>query len=171
MNITIEQTNELSDADKLTLWGWGDDIFQTRDYALQWRPKDLHLIARLSDGTAVSKVSVLRHTLEVRSRELTVGGVGGVVTVPTMQKQGLARLLMDRAVTVMRDEMRVSQALLFCLEFMRPYYASLGWKLITDPVLIEQPEGRRVSPVGAMAYSLGAEQFPNGEIQLNSAPW
>lgn len=168
----IEITTLLTEADKATLWGWGDDIFKTRALALEWRPKEWHLIIR-DEQSAISKVSVLRHEILVAGQPIEVAGVGGVVTVPRAQHRGLARLLMSRAARFIRDELGLEFGVLFCLEFMAAFYRSLGWIELHDDVVIEQSDGRHVLPAELRLMHLDLTQRPwsAGAVELRSAPW
>ena len=88
----IRQAEVLTDEEKQLLFGWGENIFGIAALKLSWRPKDLHFLL-YADGEPVSHVGVLKHTVSVNGEPATVGGVGGVVTVPGAQKKGLARRL------------------------------------------------------------------------------
>ena len=88
----IRQTEALTDEEEQLLFGWGEDIFGVAALKLSWRPKDLHFLL-YADGEPVSHVGVLKHAVSVNGEPATVGGVGGVVTVPGAQKKGLARRL------------------------------------------------------------------------------
>jgi GNAT superfamily N-acetyltransferase len=168
----VEITTLLNDADKSALWGWGDDIFRTRALALEWRPKEWHLIAR-EEGRALSKVSVLRHTVAVAAERIEVGGIGGVVTVPQAQHRGLARALMLQAQSFMRENLGVDFGFLFCLQFMLGFYAELGWIRIEEQTVINQSDGRHLLPpeLNAMILPLASRSWPAGNIELESLPW
>lgn len=169
MTKEIKQAEFLTDAEKQQLFGWGDDIFGVSCLNLHWRPKDSHFILYV-DGQAVSHVGVLKHVVSVGGEPLTVGGIGGVVTVPAEQKRGHARELMQCA-TRMFEEWRVDAGLLFCFKRMVAYYESQGWRTVERQVLIEQPAGERTSPLEVMALTFGERSWPNGEVKLNSLPW
>jgi GNAT superfamily N-acetyltransferase len=102
MTTEIRQTESLTDAEKQQFFDWGDDIFGAANLNLRWRPKDVHFVLYV-DGTAVSHVGVLKHVVSVAGQAVTVGGVGGVVTVPAKQKRGYARELMQHAVRLFEE--------------------------------------------------------------------
>ena len=77
----IRQTEALTDEEKQLLFGWGENIFGVAALKLSWRPKDLHFLL-CADGEPVTHVGVVKHTVSVNGEPATVGGVGGVVTVP-----------------------------------------------------------------------------------------
>ena len=169
MTKEIRQAYFLTDAEKEKLFGWGDDIFGATDLNLRWRPKDLHFLVDL-DGEAVSHVGVLRHEVSVAGQLLTVGGVGGVVTIPAFQKKGYARELMQHTARFF-ENWQVDAGLLFCLRRRVPYYESQGWQVVPHPVLVEQPSGEIASPLEVMVLPLGKGRWPDGKVKLNSFPW
>ncbi|MGH9900868.1 MAG: GNAT family N-acetyltransferase [Pyrinomonadaceae bacterium] len=166
----IKRCEALSDAEKQQLFGWGEDIFGVTSLGLRWRPKDLHFLL-YRDGSAVSHVGLLRHVVRVGGEPVTVGGVGGVVTIPAAQGKGFARGLLGRAVDFFGREWGADAGLLFCLGRMVPFYESMGWNVVDPPVLIEQPAGKVASPLPVMALPCGGRGWPNGQVELDSLPW
>ena len=165
----IRQVDSLTDAEQQLLFGWGDDIFGAASLYLRWRPKDVHFLIYL-DGAAVSHVGVLKHAVTVDGQSVTVGGVGGVVTVPEGRRRGFARELMQQATRLLAD-WKVDAGLLFCLPRMVPFYASQGWQVVEQTVLIDQPSGQIASPLQVMVLPLDGRPWPDGEVKLNSFPW
>lgn len=168
--LDVEITRELSDVDKASLWGWGTDIFRTESLGLKWRPKEWHLIAR-EGQRAISKVSLLKHTVTVGELHISVGGVGGVVTVPEAQRRGLASALMARAALFVRDDLGCNFGFLFCLDDKVGFYKALGWQLVTVPVVVLQPHGEIVMSLNAMTLQLGPARWPDAPVNLLSEPW
>lgn len=167
--IEIIQTDNLTKAQQEKLFGWGDDIFGADDLNLQWRPKDLHFLLKVS-GETVSHVGVLTHEVSVAGQRITVGGVGGVVTPPAWQKRGYARALMQHAARFF-ETARLDAGFLFCLRRRVPFYESQAWRLVKYPVLIQQPSGEMVAPLEAMVLPIGERRWPEGDVKLNSFPW
>ena len=167
--IKIKQTESLSGDEWQKLFGWGEDIFGADDLKLTWRPKDLHFLL-YEDEEPASHVGVLKHTILVGENPVTVGGVGGVVTVPEAQKKGYAARLMRRVAEFFEREWQTQAGLLFCLPRMVDFYESLGWQKVEEPILIEQPEGTITSPMGIMVLPLG-NAWQSGTVELKSLPW
>jgi GNAT superfamily N-acetyltransferase len=165
----IRQTEFLTEVEKQKLFDWGDDIFGASSLELRWRGKDYHFLLYIDDSP-VSHVGVLKHVVSVAGQPITVGGVGGVVTVPEEQNRGHARELMQHA-TRLLAAWRVAAGLLFCLRRMVPFYESQGWQVVNYPVLIEQPDGAINSPLEVMVLPLGERPWPDGKIKLDSFPW
>jgi len=169
LNIEIIQTDNLTEAQKEKLFGWGDDIFGADDLNLSWRPKDLHFLLQVL-GETVSHVGVLTHEVTIDGNAVSVGGVGGVVTSPAWQKRGYARTLMQHAARFF-ESAQVEAGFLFCLRRRVPFYESQGWRLVKYPVLIQQPSGEMLAPLEAMMLPIGERSWPEGETKLNSFPW
>ncbi|MEM8612611.1 MAG: GNAT family N-acetyltransferase [Cyanobacteria bacterium P01_H01_bin.105] len=166
----IRQAKSLSDEEKQRLFGWGKNIFGVETFNLRWRPKDLHFLF-YSNGELTSHVGVLAHIVTVNGESVTVGGVGGVVTTPKAQKQGYARRLMQHTAQFLECEWKVAAGLLFCLPGMMAYYEALGWQRVEGSVLVEQPNGKIISPLFVMTLPLHKGEYLNGRIELCSLPW
>lgn len=169
MTEEIKISESLSDIEKQQLFGWGKDIFGAESLNLHWRPKELHLLLYAREK-AVSHVGLLKHTVSVEGRAVTVGGVGGVVTVPEMQKREYAWLLMRHAAKLF-GEWEVDAGLLFCLQRMVAFYGSLGWQVVGQPVMIEQPDGKIASPLQVMVLPSNGHVWRDGSVELDSLPW
>jgi GNAT superfamily N-acetyltransferase len=165
----IRQADSLTDAETEKLFGWGDDIFGAADLELHWRPKDVHFLMEV-EGETVSHVGVLKHEVSIAGQPVTVGGVGGVVTIPAFQKRGYARELMRHAASFL-EQWKVDAGLLFCLRRRVSYYESQGWQVLKSPVTIRQPGGEVVSPLEVMVLPLARSSWPDSEVHLNSFPW
>ncbi len=170
MNFEIRQADILTDEENRILFHWGENIFGDLTHQLTWRPKHLHFVL-YADEKPVSHVGLLRHEVKVGDEPVKVAGVGGVVTVPAVQKQGVARKLMQHAARFMDTEWDVDAGLLFCLPKMEAYYARLGWQTIDGPVIVDQPTGRVASPLLVMVLTFHNQAWPKGEVDLQSLPW
>ena len=166
----IRQTESLTDKEKQQLFGWGENIFGVETLHLSWRPKDLHFLV-YAESEPISHVGILKHRITVDGEVVTVGGIGGVVTVPEAQKKGLARRLMQHTAEFLEHNWKVAAGLLFCSSEMMSYYEALGWQRVEGPVLVEQPSGKITSPLPVMVLPIHQEEWPDGSIELRSLPW
>ena len=170
MIVSVRLTNRLRDDERRHLFDWGEDLFGVGDLKLKWRPKELHFVVEAS-GRAVSHVGLLRHTLLVGTRQVTVGGVGGVITRGDEQARGYASLALERATNFMRDELDVEFGFLFCRDPLVAFYQRHGWRLIGAPVTVEQgEEPSLLMPLNSMVLSWRRE-WPDGNVNLKSLPW
>lgn len=91
MGLQIRRTQTMSAAEQQHLFRWSADPFGVAHLGLEWRPKDVHLLLE-RDGQPVSHVGVLRHDVHSGGRLVRMAGIGGVITVPEAQRQGLRRV-------------------------------------------------------------------------------
>ena len=170
MSEAIRVVRELTDEERKRLFGWGEHIFGVDDLKYTWRPKEIHIVLDV-DGQAASHVGLIDHTVDVSGQRVRVGGVGGVATNGELHGRGYAQKTLRYAEQYMRDEMKVEFGLLFCLDPLKPFYERQGWLLLGEPVWIEQPAGRMVSPLNVMVLPFGDRVWPQGSVDLRSLPW
>ena len=169
--ITIRQTDRLTEAEHHQLFGWGENIFGDDGLGIQWRPKEVHFLLSV-EGKLVSHVGALKHPIKLDQQQLMVGGVGSVVTIPSAQRQGYAGQLLRHVVQVFQQEWQVEAGILFCNPAKQAFYGSLGWQPVTCPVWMEQPKGRMVSLVPVMIMPFQPiEISPASLLDLQSQPW
>lgn len=170
MGVEIRLERSFTDEERETLFGWGKDIFGLEDRLYSWRPKEWHFIT-YEDGRAVSHVGVLKTTVRAGGREVTVGGVGGVVTVPEAQGRRHVHAAMRRAVEFICEKLKVEFGMLFCLQRLAPFYARQGWQLVEETIEFEQPAGTTVSPFRVMILPCGERVWPAGRVEVGGHPW
>ncbi|HEX8558990.1 MAG TPA: GNAT family N-acetyltransferase [Pyrinomonadaceae bacterium] len=170
MAAEIRYSEALTDEERAALYGWGENIFGIEDAAYRWRPKDFHFITE-EGGRPLSHVGLVRTTVRVGGREVTVGGLGGVVTRPEAQGRRLVHAAMLRAAEFMCAELGVEFGMLFCLPRLAPFYERQGWRLVADEVEIEQPDGPLVWPYHVMVRPCGQRDWPAGRIEVGGLPW
>ena len=170
MTVEIRLADNFLEEDRRRLYGWGEDIFNLAAYDLEWRPKDQHVFVAV-DNLVISHVGLLRHSVRVGGRPVIVGGVGGVVTVPDMHRQGYAQRALRYAESFMCQEMGVEFGLLFCREQLVSFYQRLGWRSVEEPVEFDQPSGKMVSPFTVMVLPCSGQAWPAGTTYLESLPW
>ncbi|NJL99003.1 MAG: GNAT family N-acetyltransferase [Synechococcaceae cyanobacterium SM2_3_2] len=169
--ITIRQTDSLTADEDHQLFEWGENIFGDDLFDIQWRPKEVHFLLSVG-GELVSHVGALKHPIKLDQRLLIVGGVGGVVTIPSAQRQGYASQLLRHVVQVFQQEWQVEAGILFCSPAKQAFYESLGWQPVTCPVWVEQPKGRMVSRLPVMIMPFQSIEISSvGLLDLQSQPW
>jgi hypothetical protein len=170
LGVEIRFAEALTDAERQTLFGWGEDIFGAEDRLYTWRPKDYHFITE-EDGRPLSHVGVLKATVKAGGRDVTVGGIGGVVTRPEAQGRRYVYAAMQRATEFMCEELKVDAGMLFCLQRLMSFYARQGWQLLEEEIEFDQPSGRLVSPFRVMVLPCGAYEWPSGRVEVEGLPW
>jgi GNAT superfamily N-acetyltransferase len=168
--LEIRLTQTVTEEDRQTLFGWGDDIFRARGIRFHCRKSDVHYLGTV-DGHLVSHAGMVQVEVRVAGRPMMVGGIGGVVTVGTAQRKGYARRMLQQALAYMGETWQVEFGMLFCLPHVLPFYAGLGWQQIASPISIEQPEGRVPSPLAAMVMPREhGRRWPAGPVETD-LPW
>jgi GNAT superfamily N-acetyltransferase len=118
----------------------------------------------------LSNIGIVLRRGTIAGREVDIGGIGAVATLPSERPRGLASQGLAQAMEFLHDH-GASFGLLVCREMMLPFYGRLGWRSYTDPVFVMR-FGERVrfdlSPV--MVIELG-EARVEGEIDLCGPPW
>lgn len=123
-------------------------------------------------GELVAKVGLLVREIIHNGEAKTIGGVGGVMTHPAKQGQGLASQAMREASRIFDEELNVSFALLFCLPNLVEFYKRLKWKPFQGTVFVEQPKGKiEFTANGAMVLDVKEQAPLNGSLDLNGLPW
>ena len=169
---TIATVPALNDEDKRRLFEWGTDIFGPPGplKSVQFRPADVHVLVS-ENGCAVSHVGLIRHAMNLKAREVVIGGIGAVVTHKQFQGKGLAARGMIYAVEYIRNEWHADFGLLFCRDYMIDYYRNLKWRLNENKVIVEQPSGRTVIAMDTMVMEFTEDRWPEENVELKSLPW
>lgn len=95
-------------------------------------------------------------------------GIGGVMTSPTLRKQGCASAAMRRAAELMDG---VDFGLLFCEPHNVKFYGGLGWRVFGGTVACTQPSGPMMfDMMPTMILPLRAAP-ERGAVDLCGLPW
>ncbi len=120
----------------------------------------------------VAKVGLLMREIISNGESKSIGGIGGVMTDPAKQGQGLASQAMREASRLFDEELKVAFALLFCRPHLVEFYKRLMWKPFQGQVFVEQPNGKvEFSANGAMVLDVKESAPLKGTLDLNGLPW
>lgn len=120
----------------------------------------------------VSRVGLLVREIDYEGAIKRVGGIGGVMTHPAKQGQGLASQGMREAANRFDTDLNVSFALLFCRPHLVEFYKRLKWKPFQGKVYVEQPHGKvEFSSHGPMVLDVKEKAPLDGVLDLNGLPW
>jgi hypothetical protein len=170
LSAEIRFAEALTEEERQALFGWGENIFGIEDAGYRWRPKDYHFVTE-EGGRVVSHVGVIKTSVGVGGRAVTVGGVGGVVTIPEAQGRRHVHAAMLQATEFICHELGAEFGMLFCLPRLAPFYARQGWQMVEDEVEIEQPAGRVLWPYHVMVRPCGDRAWPAGKVEVGGLPW
>ena len=162
--------DSLSDEVRRALFEWDPDPFQSKIWNLTWRPQQQHLVSWEGEQPA-SHIGLVRETVYVGKEPITVGGLGGVITLPAFRGRGLAQSGLRKAEQFFAEEWKLQHALLFCFPLMRAFYVSLGWSVREQPVQVQQPQGVIHMQTITMVKALGGAIWPEGTIEIHGCPW
>jgi len=172
MSIEIRRVKSLSDEESKRLYGWSDDVFGSAHLDIRCRPTAWRFLV-YADEKVVSQAGVLNHVVTIGNLKVRVGGIGGVVTVPSARLKGYARAVLQAALDFMREEWEAEFGFLLCLDGMIPFYQKLGWQKVVDTVVMDQPSGNMPLPSGlsAVVFPYKGKEWPAGTVEMNSMPW
>jgi GNAT superfamily N-acetyltransferase len=172
MKIEINSRREAPEAEREQVGAWVARIFADDANNLVWSSDDWCVLVKL-DGQMVSHVGIVERTGTVNGQPVKLGGIGGVATLPDWRRHGYAEAALRTAAGFMRNELRVEFGLLICGAHMMPYYAKLGWQLVTGPLMFDQPKGKTTfdACTKIMVLPCNKHDWPPGVIDLCGPPW
>ena len=170
MSVEIRYAEALTEEERQALFFWDEHVFGLEDASYRWRPKDYHFVTE-ADGEPVSHVGLIKTTVSVGGRQITVGGIGGVATRPEAQGRRLVHAAMEQVQEFIRHELGAEFGMLFCLPRLEPFYARQGWQALEDEVEIDQPSGKVVWPYRVMVKPCGERVWPAGRVEVGGLPW
>jgi GNAT superfamily N-acetyltransferase len=134
-----------------------------------WAQADKRIFARLNGETVCHAGLYLREAKD-GTREVRVGGIGGVMTLPEARRHGCAGEVLRAAAEVMKGE-GCDFGLLFCETHNVAFYERLGWRKFRGEVFCEQPTGRvRFDIMHTMVLPVSSEP-QSSAIDLCGLPW
>ncbi|HEY7066920.1 MAG TPA: GNAT family N-acetyltransferase [Chloroflexota bacterium] len=151
-------------------FGWGTDLFGVASYRLQWATPQWRFLVRLLDKPIVH-VAVLRRIVTVGGQSEPVGGITRLITIPQQRNRGFATFTLYHAVHFVAEDLGLAFAMGFASDRMVPFYRQRGWHELDARIVIDQPDGKRLSPVAALVLPCGIEQWPPGEVDICGLPW
>lgn len=120
----------------------------------------------------VTRVGLIRREILNDGVTKIIGGIGGVMTHPAKQGQGLASQAMREASKYLDADLNVSYAILFCRPHLVEFYKRFMWNPFQGKVFVEQSQGEvEFSANGAMVLDVREQAPLNGILNLNGLPW
>lgn len=136
----------------------------------QWATGDWYVIGRQS-GRIVCQLGIVDRQALVGKTTVRLGGIGGVATLPELQGRGLGSAVLKFAGEYMHKTMGVDFGLLVCETAMVPFYEKLGWLLVKEPMVFDQPGSKVTWHEETMILPCRQINFPAGIIDLCGLPW
>lgn len=167
----VVELGELSAADRAQLEGDETDPFDGAGSPVQFRAKERHVALRDTGGSLIASAGLTRSEAEVGGTRFEVVGIGGVIVNAAHRGQGLARTVVEAAVDRARAE-GPDFAILFCHADRVGLYLRLGFRPITERVLVRQPHGYVPIPQRTMWRPLhDGAVWPAGPPVIHTLPF
>ena len=135
-------------------------------------PPIYSVLAR-EEGRIIGHIAVVVRTITTTwNFRYNVASIQGVCIAPDRRHIGLARRLLQDALRE-AESRGFLFAILYCKEFLVPYYTSQGWKLADDSVVMWNSRDLPISMRSncPMYYELREVSFPEGPLDVHSPSW
>lgn len=167
----IVDLGRLTDGERAELEGDEDDPFDGAGITLRFRPKDRHVAIPGSDGRLVASAGLTVAEVEVAAKRIPVVGVGGVIVNHNHRGCGLARQIVEEALSRARA-MGPPFVILFCHDDRVGLYTRLGFVEITLPVSVKQAHSFETMPMRTMWFALHPDaSWPDGPVRVHGLPF
>lgn len=123
------------------------------------------------DGMPVAQIGILPRTITINQKPLLVAGASFLVTEPEYRGRGFATVIMNEAVSFVRDKLELPCVLLTCKPRLESLYSGMGWRTVSEPNIFLQPTGSRSCGGLIMIYECGRTPWPDGRIDFCGLPW
>ena len=123
------------------------------------------------DEDMVSNVHIIQRTILVGDHPVKIGGVGNIATKVEWRQRGFATSALKVAMDFLSDPLQVDFGLMIATENVIQRYEKCGWKLISNTMLIEQPDGHRAFSIPILILPVCRDTWPKGQIDLCGLPW
>jgi predicted N-acetyltransferase YhbS len=169
--VEVVEFGEMTAERRVELEGDERDPFDSGRVTLRFRPKDRHVGLRDGAGRLVASTGFVVVEVEVDGLRFAAVGLGGVIVNASHRGRGLGRQIVQAAIAK-ASTLGPRFALLFCHDDRTGLYRKVGFREVSDEVLVEQPSGLAPMPQRAMWRGLtpGAV-WPPGPVVVHSLPF
>lgn len=162
-HMTADQRDELQ--------GDEDDPFGAAGITLEFQRKERHVALSDERGRLVASAGMVVVEVEVASERFPVVGLGGVIVNADYRGRGLARTVVNAAITT-AGTLGPRFMLLFCHPDRTGLYDRLGWGEVRPPVRVQQPDGFAEMPMRTMWRALtDGARWPSGDLTVRGLPF
>ena len=147
------------------------DIF--RQHRIWHSTPPIYSVIIREKGQIIGHIAVVVRTITTTwNFRYNVASIQGVCIAPKKRRAGLARRLLQAALQE-AERRGFLFAILYCKEFLVPYYLSQGWKLADDSIVMWNSRDLPISMQSncPMYYELGEVLFPEGPLDVHSPTW
>jgi aminoglycoside 2'-N-acetyltransferase I len=137
---------------------------------LKWAKPDWAVMV-WEDDDMVSNIHIIERTIKVGGEPVKLGGVGNIATKVEWRKRGYASSALKVAQSFLLDSLHVDFGLMIATKEMIPRYEKVGWSVIADSLLVDQPDGNTRLNYPVMVLPVLKQDWPEGTIDLCGLPW
>ncbi len=137
---------------------------------IKWAKPDWAVMV-WEDEDMVSNIHIIERTVKVGVEKVKLAGVGNIATKVEWRKRGYASSALDFARSFLLNSLHVDFGLMIATKEMVPRYEKVGWRVIADQMLVDQPDGKITLNYPVMVLSVLKDDWPKGPIDLCGLPW
>jgi predicted acetyltransferase len=171
MNVEIKSTQNETASEKVFIDNWLDKIFSPENNGIEWVTSVDWRVFLFDNNVLVSNVEIIERDALIGSSQVTLGGIGGVSTLPEFRNRGFARMAMEHADNFILEQLQVDFGLLLTGNDIAPFYEKLGWSICKNPLYFDQSTGKTLSDDVTMILPNKNRLWPEGNIDLCGLPW
>jgi GNAT superfamily N-acetyltransferase len=141
--------------------------------ALTWQDKSAmgFCLQTYRDGELAGFAHVFPRLGGLDGAAMLMGCLGTVMTAKAHQRQGVASATVEAANEIILGNFQADFGVLLCKTSLVPFYERLGWRLMTNPVLAEQPAGKiRWAHAAMLLFGARVKTLPE-ELDLCGLPF
>ena len=172
-DLDAEERAQLDAMEKLCFPAWSGGVESTEhkdEVQIEWSGSHWAVLGKI-DGRLVSQVGLIKREVKVGGVPVWVGGVGGVMTHPAYQRQGLAATLLAETAVFMARDLKVDFGMLVCSHAKIPYYEKSGYRLVNGETRCASYGKTIVFPEPVMVSALSEKAWPDGPVDMAGLPW
>lgn len=138
----------------------------------EWARPQWHFMIRDVNGQLISHVGAVTRLCLCDSKEIPVGGIGGVMTQPSQRGKGYAGAGIRRVIEFLRLERPVDMTLLFCAPRLRSFYRRFGFSSFAAVTYVRQYGAKTPFPRDEIMVMPARKPAPEcAALDLCGLPW
>ena len=172
MQIQTKRVSELSNEEIAFIRHWESRLFGDIPAvkAFKHALSSWHILA-WDQGSIVAHLAITQAQAIINDKQLKVGGIVTVFTIPTHRQLGFASTILQEAEQFIFNNMEVDIGMLFCPSEMVAFYAKRDWVLLEQEVWVKQPSGKVIWPEETMVLSHIIRTWDSEKIEVTDYPW
>lgn len=123
------------------------------------------------DDDMVSNIHIIVRTANVGKEQVKLGGIGNIATKVEWRQRGYAGAALKVAQDFLREPLQVDFGLMIATQEMISHYEKVGWSVVADSMIIDQPDGQTKLNYPTMVLPVCKQNWPIGPIDLCGLPW